>query len=165
MAGFHRLRNQPAVAAKPERVTVPVSSGLCSAGAPLPIVSLQSRGSRYRLSEPEPAILSASCFHLVTGMDVQHRRLTEASYMKPAILASLLLLSACAPPGERLTLVNRQPPAELVQACPAEPVPPPDSATDGMLALWIQDVRVAGQTCRAKHRALADWAAGRGVGP
>jgi hypothetical protein len=73
-------------------------------------------------------------------------------------LALMAALSACAAPGERLTLVDRRPPAELVQPCPDEPPPPPDTATDPMLALWIQDVRVAGETCRRKHRALATWA-------
>jgi hypothetical protein len=80
-------------------------------------------------------------------------------YTIPLVL--MAALSACAPPGERLTLVDRRPPAELVQPCPDEPAPPPLTATDPMLALWIVDIRAAGQTCRARHRALADWAAAK----
>lgn len=74
------------------------------------------------------------------------------------VLPLLLSCAACGETRERLTLLDRQPPAELVQPCPPEPPAPPDEASDNEFALWVADLRDARKVCDRRHRALSDWA-------
>lgn len=78
------------------------------------------------------------------------------------MLLAVSLLSGCEHGGERLRLVNRIAPAGLVEPCQGPPPAPPvgtrvtvaDLLADGV----VVELRL--EECRARHRALADWAKG-----
>src|SRR4051812_28472883 len=75
----------------------------------------------------------------------------------PAALLCALCSTACAPAAERLVLVERATPAELVRRCPDEPPLPSAFADDRAQAAWIDRAIEAGAECRAAHRSLAKW--------
>lgn len=54
-------------------------------------------------------------------------------------------------------MVTRNPPAELVRPCPAEPERS-EFRDDRDLFLWVSRAIEAGAECRAAHEALARWA-------
>lgn len=74
----------------------------------------------------------------------------------PVLLLLLLALSStgCA---SRPVMVTRNPPAELVRPCPAEPERS-ELRDDRDLFLWISRALEAGAECRAAHEALSKWA-------
>jgi hypothetical protein len=75
-----------------------------------------------------------------------------------AALLCALCSTGCGPALQRPLLLGRQPPAELVRACPGEPPLPASFADDAAQAQWINDAIEAGAECRAAHARLAEWA-------
>lgn len=63
------------------------------------------------------------------------------------LLPSLLLWTGCGPAP--LVRVKQDVPAALL-TCREAPAPPPVTADDAALALWIVDLAVAGDDCRAR---------------
>ena len=63
-------------------------------------------------------------------------------------------LAACGAPQAVPVAVPHQPLPAEVWACPQQPAPPADTASDNTLAGWIADLASAGQGCRdALHTA------------
>jgi hypothetical protein len=69
-----------------------------------------------------------------------------------------LSLAACQAPT-RPVLVNRDPPPELTQKCPAEPLRNDPFLDDNEMFIWIARSIEAGAECRSAHGKLATWAA------
>jgi hypothetical protein len=65
-------------------------------------------------------------------------------------------LAACQVPTKPI-LVNRDPPRELTQACPAEPPRNDPFADDNEMFIWISRAIEAGAECRSAHEKLAIW--------
>src|ERR1700694_2160877 len=82
--------------------------------------------------------------------------LRTATYVGAALLCALCS-TACGPVPHRPVLINRDPPAELVRPCPAEPLLPAVFMDDREQALWLSRAIEAGEECRAAHAKLSQW--------
>lgn len=79
----------------------------------------------------------------------RHRRPLASGALLP-----LLFCVACGPQIQADRLIDRPPPPATLLQCQDEPAPPEVLGSDAVLFDWVEAIRVAGDDCRGKLRAL-----------
>lgn len=75
------------------------------------------------------------------------------------LLTLTLSIAACSPPApvEKPVLIHRLPPAELVKACPREPVPPAAFPDQKTRFTWTLKALDSGRECRVQSDRQGEW--------